>query len=133
MKSILILVISGAFAFGNLYADIPLALSENVKVVIFVPETHANAVREAMAKSGAGKIGNYDSCSFSIKGIGRYRPLKGANPAIGEVGQLEMTCEERIEAICPVKCVKDMISAVKKAHPYEEMGYDIYPLLELPK
>lgn len=64
-------------------------MTKLVKFVVFVPETHANAVREAMGKAGAGASGNYNFCSFSIKGIGRFKPLEGANPAIGEVGKLE--------------------------------------------
>ncbi|MFZ5366455.1 MAG: hypothetical protein ACOZBZ_04190 [Patescibacteria group bacterium] len=99
-----------------------------VKFVVFVPETHADIIREAMGKAGAGVIGNYDSCSFSIKGVGRFRPLKGARPAIGEIDRLELVNEERIETICLKEKVKEVLEAIKKVHPYEEVVFDIYPL-----
>lgn len=102
--------------------------SNNVKIVVFVPESHADAVREAMGKAGAGEIGNYTYCSFSSKGIGRFKPEKGAHPSIGEVGKLESVAEERIESVCERKNLADMIKEIKKAHPYEEVALDIYPL-----
>ncbi|MBU4142636.1 YqfO family protein [Patescibacteria group bacterium] len=105
--------------------------SDNVKIVVFVPESHADKVREAMGKAGAGKIGNYTYCSFSSKGVGRFQPEKGAHPAIGEVGKLESVQEERIEVVCDRNLVKKVIAAIKKAHPYEEVALDIYPLEEI--
>lgn len=71
-----------------------------VKIVVFVPKTHTGMVRKAMGDAGAGRIGNYSHCSFSIDGIGRYKPLEGAHPAIGEVGKFEGVEEERIECVC---------------------------------
>ena len=102
--------------------------SNNVKIVVFVPESHADAVREAMGKAGAGEIGNYTYCSFSSKGIGRFKPEKGAHPSIGEVGKLESVAEKRIESVCERKNLADIIKEIKKAHPYEEVALDIYPL-----
>jgi len=96
-----------------------------------VPESHTDIVREAIGKAGAGKIGNYTFCSFSSKGVGRFKPEDGAHPAIGEVGKLESVQEERIEFVCDRNLVKDVIAAIKKAHPYEEVALDIYPLEEL--
>ncbi len=106
-------------------------MQELVKLVVFVPESHTNVVREAMGKAGAGKIGNYISCSFSSKGVGRFKPEQGANPAIGEVGKMEAVDEERIEVACPKEIVKDVIKAIKEVHPYEEVALDIYPMLVL--
>ncbi len=100
-----------------------------VKLVVFVPETHADAVRKAMADTGAGKLGNYSHCSFSSSGIGRFKPLDGAHPSIGKVGRLEEVKEERVECICERSLAKKIISAVKKVHPYEEAAFDIYPLI----
>lgn len=105
--------------------------SKNVKIVVFVPESHTNIVREAIGKAGAGKIGNYTHCSFSSKGLGRFKPEGGAHPAIGEVGKLESVQEERIEFMCDRNLVKDVVAAVKKVHPYEEVALDIYSLEEL--
>lgn len=100
----------------------------NVKIVVFVPGSHANVVREAMGKAGAGKIGNYTFCSFSSKGVGRFKPGQGANPYIGEVGKFEEVEEERIETVCERNIIKDVILAIKNVHPYEEVALDIYPL-----
>lgn len=104
-------------------------LTKLVKIVVFVPETHADAVRKAVGDAGAGKIGNYSHCTFSSKGQGRYIPLNGANPTIGEVGKLEVVDEERIEFVCEEANLKKVIEAMKKTHPYEEVAYDVYPLL----
>lgn len=105
--------------------------SRNVKIVVFVPESYADAVREAMGNAGAGKIGNYSFCSFSSKGIGRFKPEHGAHPAIGEVGKLESVVEERIEVICERAIIQKVVQAIKKAHPYEEVALDVYPLEEI--
>lgn len=102
--------------------------SDRVKLVVFVPETHTEIVREEMGKAGAGKIGNYSFCSFSSKGIGRFKPESGAQPAIGIIGKLEEVNEERIEVTCEKKDIKDVIEAMKKVHPYDEIVFDVYPL-----
>ncbi|MBP9690972.1 YqfO family protein [Candidatus Woesebacteria bacterium] len=102
--------------------------STHVKIVVFVPETHTDAVREAMGKAGAGKIGNYSHCSFSSKGIGRFKPEDGANPHIGEVGKFEEVAEERIETVCSREKLQKVIAAIKEVHPYDEVAFDVYPL-----
>lgn len=99
-----------------------------VKIVVYVPEAHAEKVRGAMGKAGAGKMGNYSFCSFSVKGVGRFKPEKGAHPTIGRVGKIELVKEERIETICERKKIRAVVSAIKKAHPYEEVALDVYPL-----
>ena len=103
--------------------------SQNVKVVVFVPETHTDAVRKAIGDAGAGKIGNYSRCTFSSKGQGHFLPLEGAHPSIGEVGKMEAVAEERIEFICDKSLLAKVIEAMKQVHPYEEVAFDIYPLL----
>ena len=99
-----------------------------VLIVVTVPETHADAVREAMGRAGAGRDGNYGFCSFSVKGVGRFLPLEGANPFIGKQGALEEVVEERIETSCAVELLQKVIAAIKKAHPYEEPSIDICPI-----
>ncbi len=99
-----------------------------VKLVVFVPTTHANQVRKAMGDAGAGKIGNYSHCSFSVTGIARYTPLNGANPVIGTVGEFEEVEEERIEAVCSKDLLQGVMAAVKQVHPYEHVPFDIYPI-----
>lgn len=105
-------------------------MEELVKIVVFVPVSHADVVRNAMGDAGAGLIGNYSHCTFSSKGFGRYKPLKGAKPAIGRVGNLERVEEERIETVCPRNKARKIIEVIKKAHPYEEVALDIYPLIK---
>ncbi len=96
--------------------------------MVFVPETHADGVRVAMGEAGAGKIGNYTHCSFSSRGVGRFTPSEGANPHIGEVGKFEEVVEERIEILCSRENLVAVLSAMKTAHPYEEVAFDVYPL-----
>ena len=103
-----------------------------VKIVVFVPETHADAVREALGKAGAGKVGDYACCSFSVKGTDRFIPLKTAHPAIGEIGELEEVRGERVETVCYKKDLNKVIAAVKEVHPYEEVAIDVYPLVVNP-
>lgn len=102
--------------------------TENVKLVVFVPLSHTDAVRQALGEAGAGKIGNYDFCSFSSRGTGRFRGNEKANPAIGEAEKYEAVEEERIEVIVPREILKNVIGKIKTVHPYEEVAFDIYPL-----
>ena len=102
---------------------------EKVKIVVFVPLTHTQGVREAIGKAGGGIIGNYSHCSFSSTGTGRFKPNDKAKPHIGKANKLEEVKEERIEFECLKAKAKSIISAIKKVHPYEEVALDIYPLL----
>ncbi len=102
--------------------------SKFVKIVVFVPEANADQVRLALGEAGAGKIGNYSHCSFSSKGTGRFLPGKGANPHIGKVGEIEAVVEERIETVCDRAKLGTVLAAMKAAHPYEEVAYDVYAL-----
>ncbi len=101
------------------------------KLVTFCPVSHANHVREALFAVGAGHIGNYDSCSFNTPGDGTFRALEGATPFVGEPGKLHTEPEFRIETIFPAYLENVVIKALKHAHPYEEVAYDIYPLNNL--
>jgi hypothetical protein len=105
-------------------------IGNNVKLVVFVPVLHADAVRQALGEAGAGKIGNYDCCSFSTCGIGRFRGNEQSHPSIGEAGRLESVEEEKIETIVPRAILKEVIEKMKTVHPYEEVAFDIYPLEE---
>ncbi|NTU66889.1 MAG: hypothetical protein HGB08_03090 [Candidatus Moranbacteria bacterium] len=103
-------------------------ISSNVKLVVFVPTSHADSVRKALGEAGAGKIGNYDFCSFSSQGIGRFRGNENSNPTIGKAGEHEAVKEERIEVMVTREILNDVIEKMKAAHPYEEVAFDIYPL-----
>lgn len=98
------------------------------KIVVYVPESHGDALREAMGDAGAGKIGNYSHCTFTLKGTGRFKPEAGANPTVGEVGKLQEITEDRIETVCSEEKLKDILAAIKKVHPYEEPATDVYPI-----
>lgn len=108
-----------------------LELSDYVTIVTTVPETHAEAVREAMGRAGAGKVGDYSHCSFSMRGIGRFMPLQGAKPFLGKEGVLEETVEERIETVCSRAVLEHVLAEIKRVHPYEETVIDIYPVYEI--
>ncbi len=98
------------------------------KLVVYVPVENADEVRAAIGSGGGGKIGNYTNCSFSSRGTGRFKPGEGANPHIGEVGKDESVEEERIEVTLDHQIVGNVIAAMKRAHPYDEVAYDLYPL-----
>lgn len=98
------------------------------KVVVFVPEGHEDAIRNALSDAGAGHIGNYSHCTFQTAGVGTFRPLAGSNPFIGETGELERVVEIRLETIVPASKRERVIAAMQAVHPYEEVAYDIYPL-----
>lgn len=103
-------------------------MEKRYKIVVYVPEAHADQLREAMGNAGAGKIGNYSHCTFTIKGIGRFRPEVGANPTIGEIGKFEEVQEERIETVCSGDNLQGVLKAIRAAHPYEEPATDVYPI-----
>lgn len=85
-------------------------------------------MRKAIGEAGGGKLGKYSFCSFSVVGIGRFRPEEGAHPHIGTVGKPEEVEEERIEVTCDRPLVDDVVRAIKKVHPYEEVALDVYRL-----
>lgn len=98
------------------------------KLVVYVPNTHVEKVKDALAKAGCGHIGNYSHCSFSTEGIGNFKPLQGTNPFIGKEGVVESVNEIKIETILPQKNLGGAISSMLNAHPYEEVAYDLYKL-----
>jgi dinuclear metal center YbgI/SA1388 family protein len=98
------------------------------KLVVFVPESHAGNVRQAMFSAGAGHIGLYDSCSFNTAGSGTFRALEGASPFVGKPGEIHSEPEIRIETIIPAWIESKVLSAVRKVHPYEEIAWDSFAL-----
>ncbi|HQR28304.1 MAG TPA: Nif3-like dinuclear metal center hexameric protein [Nocardioides sp.] len=100
------------------------------KVVVFVPVPDAERVREAMVTAGAGRLGDYDHCTFSSLGEGRFRPLPGATPAIGQVGAVEVVEEVRIESVLPRGRRSAVVRAMLAAHPYEEPAWDLLELAD---
>ncbi len=98
------------------------------KIAVFVPPSHVDEVANAMAKAGAGMIGEYTSCSFRLQGTGTFRGSEKTHPFFGKPGQLEQAEEVRLEMIAPRARTAAIVAAMKEAHPYEEVAYDIYPL-----
>jgi dinuclear metal center YbgI/SA1388 family protein len=102
------------------------------KIVTFVPEAQAEAVRAALAGAGAGALGDYEEASFSSPGEGRFRPLPGATPSLGTVGDLEVVREVRVEVVAQRRLRREVLAALLGAHPYEEPAYDVIELADLP-
>jgi dinuclear metal center YbgI/SA1388 family protein len=98
------------------------------KFAVYVPETHLESVTDALSKEGAGHLGNYSHCTFQSKGTGTFMPLTQANPFIGKQNELERVNEIKVETIVKESILANVLHAVKNAHPYEEVAYDIFPL-----
>jgi dinuclear metal center YbgI/SA1388 family protein len=98
------------------------------KLVTFIPEDHLEKVREAVFKAGAGVIGNYDGCSYSLEGTGSFRGAAGTHPFAGKPGTMHFEKEIRFETILPVHLKEPVITALLDTHPYEEVAYDLYPI-----
>ncbi|MFN0159096.1 MAG: Nif3-like dinuclear metal center hexameric protein [Bacteroidota bacterium] len=98
------------------------------KVVTFVPSLNVEKVATAMARAGAGRIGNYKECSFQTEGTGIFRGNEESRPAVGKKHARETVKETRLEMVAPVWKVDNVIKAMKESHPYEEVAYDVYPL-----
>lgn len=99
------------------------------KLAVFTPAEAVDQVAAAMAAAGAGRIGDYAECGFRLAGQGTFRPLAGASPTVGEVGRLEQVDEIRLEMLVPRERAAAVVTAMVRAHPYEEVAYDLYPLL----
>ncbi|OBA86102.1 Nif3-like dinuclear metal center hexameric protein, partial [Mycobacteriaceae bacterium 1482268.1] len=105
---------------------------DNDKWVVYVPMENADAVREAMFAAGAGHIGDYSHCSWSVRGTGQFLPHEGASPAIGSVGSVERVAEDRVEMIAPARLRGHVLAALRNAHPYEEPAFDILAMASVP-
>jgi hypothetical protein len=98
------------------------------KISFYVPESHVEEVKAALFESGAGRIGNYECCSWQVRGEGQFRPLQGSKPFLGRRGEMERVSEFKVEMVCPDHCIEDAVRALKGAHPYEEPAYDVWKL-----
>jgi hypothetical protein len=102
------------------------------KIIVHVPNTHTEALRQVLGDAGAGLVDGYSHCSFSYSGIGRYIPTKGTNPHIGAMGQYEEVAEDVIEvSFIPEAILKDVIAALKEVHPYEVPAFEIVELFDI--
>ncbi len=98
------------------------------RIDFYVPESHLEDVLEAMFAAGAGRAGNYDRCCFVHRGLGRFRPLPGAEPRIGKVGEDAFVEEMKVELVCDDGTVPAAIEALIASHPYETPAYSVIAL-----
>ena len=101
-----------------------------VKISVTVPRENVDEVRKEICISGAGVIGNYTHCSVSTNCIGTFKPNSEADPYIGEANKMEFVEETKLEVICSVDKVKEVLKKLREVHPYEEPGIDIIPLID---
>lgn len=101
------------------------------KLAFFVPSSHVETVKEALFSAGAGRIGNYDKCSWQVLGQGQFRALEGADPFLGKVGKVETVEEYKVEMVCDEPRIHAAIDALKNAHPYEEPAYEVWKIEDL--
>ncbi len=99
------------------------------KIITFCPSDSLKIVTEAMFRAGAGHIGRYDMCSFQVLGSGTFRALEGSNPFLGEINRMHTEDEIRVEMVVPIDFTNGVIEAMKRAHPYEEVAYDVISLV----
>ncbi|MEH7388086.1 Nif3-like dinuclear metal center hexameric protein [Bacillus sp. JJ1521] len=121
-------LLANALELSNIELLAPTYEERLKKLAVYVPKESAEDVRIALGAVGAGFIGNYSHCTFNTQGTGTFLPHEGTNPHIGEIGKLEEVDEIKIETVFPSSLQKMVITAMLKAHPYEEVAYDIYPL-----
>lgn len=98
-------------------------------LAVYVPASHKDSLIDALAKAGAGRIGDYEACAWSTLGRGQFRPLAGAAPHIGAVGELEDVDEYKVEMVCDDAVVAAVLEALVEAHPYEEPAHHLLPIL----
>jgi hypothetical protein len=100
----------------------------NRKLVVFVPAEALDAVRDAVFAAGAGRIGDYERCSWYTEGTGTFLGAEGTDPMLGERGREERVPELRLETVYPVEREQEVVRALRESHPYEEPAFDLYPL-----
>jgi hypothetical protein len=101
----------------------------NRKLVVFVPREALDAVRDAIFAAGAGRIGDYERCSWYTEGTGTFLGGEETDPTVGERGREERVAEFRLETVFPEERQADVVAALRQAHPYEEPAFDVYPLV----
>jgi hypothetical protein len=101
------------------------------KLVWFAPREAVDVTREAVFEAGAGRIGDYERCSWYTAGTGTFLAGKGSDPTIGRVGREERVSELRVETVVPAERAREVVAALRAAHPYEEVAFELYPLVEL--
>ena len=124
--------LAAALGVANLEPLEPAGMDPLDKFVVFVPEADVTTVLDAMSAVGAGRIGNYERCAFVASGTGTFRPLAGAQPHLGVVGEVAEVAEVRLELVAPRALRAAVVAAMREAHPYEEPAFDVIELAEIP-
>ena len=101
----------------------------NRKLVVFVPREALDAVREALFAAGAGRIGDYEHCSWYTEGTGTFLGGEGTSPSVGQAGREERVAELRLETVFPAERQDEVLDALRRAHPYEQPAFDVYELV----
>jgi dinuclear metal center YbgI/SA1388 family protein len=102
------------------------------KWIVYVPSESADTVRDGLFAAGAGSIGDYSHCSWTVAGTGQFLPHDGASPAVGRVGSVERVAEDRVEVVAPAGSRADILAALRATHPYEEPAFDLFAMAPLP-
>lgn len=102
-----------------------------LKLIYYVPEAHLDSTKNAIFNAGAGGVGNYEHCAWQVLGTGHFKPIKGANPFIGELDVLEQIPEWRVETIVPEDKAVEVTRALKSSHPYEEPAYEFIQIIQI--
>ncbi|WP_232505592.1 NGG1p interacting factor NIF3 [Legionella clemsonensis] len=100
----------------------------NYKLSFYVPKSHLEQVKQAVFTAGAGRQGDYEYCCWQCLGQGQFKPLAGANPAVGTINTLTVVPEYKVEMICSANCIDKVVQALKFTHPYEEPAYEVVRL-----
>jgi len=101
------------------------------KLCFFVPQSHLEQVKLALFEKGAGRIGDYDCCSWQVLGEGQFRALDGAKPFLGEINRIEKVAEYKVEMVVADDLIVEIVQELKYTHPYEEPAYEVYQMLSL--
>ena len=104
-------------------------MSEFYKLVVFVPSESLVGLKSALFKAGAGRLGNYEQCAWAVLGQGQFRPMVGADPAEGRVGEVCALDEYRLEVLVAGSDMSAVVDALKTSHPYEHPAFEIMPVL----
>jgi hypothetical protein len=104
----------------------------NRKLVVFVPREALDSLREALFKAGAGRIGDYERCSWYTEGTGTFLAGESSSPSVGQPGREQRVAELRLETVYPAEREAEVVAALRRAHPYEEPAFDLYSLVEPP-
>ena len=101
----------------------------NRKLVVFVPREALDPLREALFAAGAGRIGNYERCSWYTEGTGTFLGGAGSSPSVGQSGREQRVAELRLETVYPEELEAEVVAALRESHPYEQPAFDLYPLV----